>query len=275
LTILFSNLPLLLASVIDKLGLAIEDFINRFEQMLRSVIPFASKETNKFIDPKEVQKLSASDQALLEQQLKAASTNPAIAAKKDAQEFQKAFELAVEKGFISTKFAYLSEKYIAASEARIIQRGLQSDVTQANLFRKRDENVAKARALSDNLQLPGIDKTINDLINKSKQLSLQGFAATQFIIQELRKTITLGTPAPQLNPQAFQQQITPQNNPLNVASVQNMKLIAEALVGSAQSTSRNLLKTGKPLEQKQLEEQEKTNEILEKIARERGIQFAP
>jgi len=54
-----------------------------------------------------------------------------------------------------------------------------------------------------------------------------------------------------------------------------MKLLAEALIGSAQSTSRNLLKTGKPLEQKQLEEQEKTNEILEKIARERGIQFAP
>ena len=60
-----------------------------------------------------------------------------------------------------------------------------------------------------------------------------------------------------------------------MASVQSMKLIAEALVGSVQSTSRNLLRAGKPLEQKQLEEQEKTNEILEKIARERGIQFAP
>ena len=59
--------------------------------------------------------------------LAAAATNPAIAAKKDAQEFQKAFELAVEKGFISTKFAYLSEKYIAASEESVKKAYITQD----------------------------------------------------------------------------------------------------------------------------------------------------
>jgi len=146
---------------------------------------------------------------------------------------------------------------------------------------------SRKKALKENLEitLAGITKAFNassaetSRTNANKAISnsllktRESFVRAAQIMQQLQRTPALA--APQLNPQAFQQQITPQNNPLNVASVQNMKLLAEALVGSAQSTSRNLLKTGKPLEQKQLEEQEKTNEILEKIARERGIQFAP
>ena len=159
----------------------------------------------------------------------------------------------------------------SADDTRTAQLG-----TVANESRLRRKNLAED--LKNTLE--GITKTFNTssastsrananrAINNSLQKARESFVQAAQIMHQLQRT-------PQLNPQAFQQQITPQNNPLNVASVQSMKLIAEALVGSVQSTSRNLLRAGKPLEQKQLEEQEKTNEILEKIARERGIQFAP
>lgn len=146
---------------------------------------------------------------------------------------------------------------------------------------------SRKKALKENLEvtLSGITKAFttssaetsrtnaNKAISNSLQKSRESFAQAANIMRQLQRTPA--PLAPKLNPQAFQQQITPQNNPLNVASIQSMKLIAEALVGSVQSTSRNLLRAGKPIEQKQLEEQEKTNEILEKIAKERGIQFAP
>jgi len=66
----------------------------------------------------------------------------------------------------------------------------------------------------------------------------------------------------------------PQRNPLANQSVQAMKLIADALVGSVQSTRGNLLRGGVSIEEKQLEEQKKTNEILRAQARDQGIRFA-
>ncbi|GIW60300.1 MAG: hypothetical protein KatS3mg087_1366 [Patescibacteria group bacterium] len=50
---------------------------------------------------------------------------------------------------------------------------------------------------------------------------------------------------------------------------------ARALVGSAMSTRGNLLQAGLPIERQQLQEQKKQTEILKKIAKDRGIVFAP
>lgn len=71
----------------------------------------------------------------------------------------------------------------------------------------------------------------------------------------------------------FPQGIDP--TPLNNPAVKAMQLIADALVGSVQSTRRNLLRTGKPIEEKQLEEQKRTNELLEKQLKDQGVLFAP
>ena len=71
----------------------------------------------------------------------------------------------------------------------------------------------------------------------------------------------------------FPQGIDP--TPLDNPAVKAMQLIADALVGSVQSTRRNLLRTGKPIEEKQLEEQKRTNELLEKQLKDQGVLFAP
>lgn len=65
------------------------------------------------------------------------------------------------------------------------------------------------------------------------------------------------------------------SSPLSNPAVKAMQLIADTLVGSVQSTRRNLLRSGKPIEEKQLEEQKKTNELLEKQLRNEGVLFAP
>ncbi len=54
-----------------------------------------------------------------------------------------------------------------------------------------------------------------------------------------------------------------------------MKIIADALVGSVQSTRGNLLRGGVSIEEKQLEEQKKTTEAVKALARDRGVIFAP
>ena len=79
-------------------------------------------------------------------------------------------------------------------------------------------------------------------------------------------------PTPGTNAE-FPQDIDP--SPLSNPAVKAMQLIADALVGSVQSTRRNLLRSGKPIEEKQLEEQKKTNELLEKQLRNEGVLFAP
>jgi len=164
----------------------------------------------------------------------------------------------------------------SAEDTRTAQLGTIANETRLRRKNLADDLKATLEGISQAFNTSSAETSrtnANKAISNSLLKTRESFVRAAQIMQQLQRTPALA--GPQLNPQAFQQQITPQNNPLNVASVQNMKLIAEALVGSAQSTSRNLLKTGKPLEQKQLEEQEKTNEILEKIARERGIQFAP
>jgi TP901 family phage tail tape measure protein len=66
-----------------------------------------------------------------------------------------------------------------------------------------------------------------------------------------------------------------QGSPTNNPSVIAMREIADALVGSVQSTRQNLLRSGKPIEQKQLEEAQKQTAIQQKIAENQGVLFAP
>jgi len=109
--------------------------------------------------------------------------------------------------------------------------------------------------------------------NRSAQISANSQTLAQQILAEIRKAVAPVT-GRQQGPNPFDQSITPQRNPLANQSVQAMKLIADALVGSVQSTRGNLLRGGVSIEEKQLEEQKKTNEILRAQARDQGIRFA-
>lgn len=269
LTLFLSNLPILFASIIDHLGLALDNFTNKFEQMLRAVIPFANKETNKFIDPNALMAFSNKDEQLLAKQLTAAESDPAIKTLKAGQNFEEAFLLGIEKGFISSKFASLADKYIVASQARINQRTIQSTLTQQNLEKTRQDNIARAKQLRENITLPNLDETIAKLTERSQRLAQQGFEAAAFVQQKLKQTAQQATTDPG-GAGNFPQEIT-QQNPAQHPLVRAMQTIADTLVGSAQSTQGNLLRAGKAIEERQLAEQEKTNEYLRKIAAERGI----
>lgn len=108
--------------------------------------------------------------------------------------------------------------------------------------------------------------------NRSAQIAGNAQTFAQQILAELRKVTA--TPRPQVTTDPFNQSITPGRNPLANQSVQTMKLLADALVGSVQSTRGNLLRGGVSIEEKQLEEQKKTTEAVRALARDRGIRFA-
>jgi len=118
------------------------------------------------------------------------------------------------------------------------------------------------------------ERNANRSRNRSAQIAGNAQTFAQQILAEIRK---VATPAarPQQGANPFDQSITPGRNPLANQSVQAMKIIADALVGSVQSTRGNLLRGGVSIEEKQLEEQKKTTEAVKALARDRGVIFAP
>lgn len=72
----------------------------------------------------------------------------------------------------------------------------------------------------------------------------------------------------------FDQGITP-GNIQEIPAVKAMLQIVDALVGSVQSTRGNVLRKGKPIDEKQLEEQQKQTVLLQKIAENDGILLPP
>lgn len=151
--------------------------------------------------------------------------------------------------------------------------------TQAEL--KRDElDVKLNKALEkitnsfNTASLETSTRNANRSRNRSAQIAGNAQTFAQQILAEIRK---VATPAarPQQGANPFDQSITPQRNPLADQSVRAMKIIADALVGSVQSTRGNLLRGGVSIEEKQLEEQKKTTEAVKALARDRGVIFAP
>jgi len=92
------------------------------------------------------------------------------------------------------------------------------------------------------------------------------------IANEIRRIINRVIPQTPQQFANFDQGITPATVTRN-RSVQQMVQLADALVGSAQSTRRNLLRPGKTVEEKQLSEAEKQTDLLRKIADDKGLLF--
>lgn len=208
LTLFASNIPILFASVIEKMGATLDIFILKFE--------LATKYAADLL-------------------------NPFAADRPDADILQK-----------------------------IINRIDQSNKEQAKLEQQRQENIKKANKLAETISLPNMGRYIAQLQRTSQQLMQQGFNSAAAVRAEINKVIE------ELKKQAadFGQGIKgtpPGKDPL----VQVTKLMADALVGSAQSTRRNLLRQGKQIEEKQLDELKRIRELNEAMARDQGLRFAP
>lgn len=149
------------------------------------------------------------------------------------------------------------------SEAALKQKLLQKDLEATTA------GISKAFAASSaEISRKNASKAIED----SAQQRDQSLLDAQFIISELKKLV--GIPTDPGKTGNFPQEIT-QQNPAQHPLVIAMQTIADTLVGSAQSTSGNVLRAGKEIDKQQLEEQKKANEYLRKMAEERGILFAP
>jgi len=188
-------------------------------------------------------------------------------------------------------FSEESQKFIAALEytfnrldprqnqniTELLRKTQIADIeSAANLARRKlelglEETLNKITKAFNDSSAATSAKNANQASNRSAQISNNAQTFAQQILAELRKAI----PTPQQVAVAFPQTIAPQGNPLNNPSVQAIKLIADALVGSVQSTRGNLLRAGVTIEERQLEEQKKTNEILRAQARDQGVLFAP
>ena len=161
---------------------------------------------------------------------------------------------------------------------------VSNNLADARLKEVRSEAALRQQTLRKNLEetTKGISEAFNTssleaskanaaaAIEASKKERDKSLADAQAIREQLaRKTIE-----EQKQAANFNQEITPAKlleNPM----VKAMLTIADALVGSAQSTSGNILRKGKPIDEKQLEEQQKQTALLKKIAENDGILLPP
>lgn len=173
---------------------------------------------------------------------------------------------------------------MGTKEARRKDKRLQADLNDIN--RRREINNKLEQRQKDIMESfarsaaeEGKTKA-NQAANKSFGLMLQSIKDAQEGFAELnrRRQKEQMEEAQRIARQnqvrgAMQDQLTPQRQQVQRAIMQ-MLPYASALVTSAQSARGNLLQLGKPIEQKQLEEQQRTNELLEGMSRDQGVIFA-
>ncbi len=266
-TKLISGLAIGLATIVEKLGATLDIWTLNFEKMLYRVLPFTS-DTNA-LNPESVIKLSDRDIALLTQQLASLDTKPETAGLRRDGKFRLAFQEGLEKGYIDKRFKELADAYIPTTDANIIRRRQVSDQRLAKLDALRKANIEQINKSFDNIRLPGVNSQIQQTLQRLQQIYNEGGMALTRIQTGLIERIA--------KPQQFSNfdQNIRQGSPANNPSVIAMREIADALVGSVQSTRQNLLRSGKPIEQKQLEEAQKQTAIQQKIAENQGVLFAP
>lgn len=206
-TLFASNLPLLFASVIDKMGTTLDIFVLKFELAARYA---------------------------------ASLLNPLQSNTPDSEILQK-----------------------------IIDRIEKSNQTQADIEKQRLANIKNTNQQANRVNLPNIGRQIQALVRQSVQAMQQGFRSAEEVRKELAKAVQELT-----KPSSDFGQGIRGTTPTQEPSVQATRLLADALVGSIQSTRRNLLRPGKQIEEKQLDEQKKTNKYLEAMAQDMGLRFA-
>ena len=138
------------------------------------------------------------------------------------------------------------------------------------------EAALRQKILKKNLEetTKGITKSFNEssakAIEDSKLEREKSLANAEYVRQQLaQKQIEQ-----QKEQGNFDQGITP-GNIQEIPAVKAMLQIVDALVGSVQSTRGNVLRKGKPIDEKQLEEQQKQTVLLQKIAENDGILLPP
>lgn len=265
LSILLSNLPLLLADVFERLISKFDTFILDFETMLRNILaPWVGRDNrDRLLNPNAVNQLTPGKQDLLAKQLQQLNEDPRTKADREAGRFKRAFQEGLDAGIISKEFSSLKDQYLPASEALKIQREIVRDVRLGEIETQRKANTERINKAFSNLSLPNIGKDISSALARSQALATQGFIGAQRIAAELGKKVIEAAKAPS----NFDQTITPARQ---IQQAKQIGLtIGASLVGSAQSTRGNLIRFNK-VEEEQLKTLKSIDANIQKGLRNDG-----